>query len=463
MLFRRTYEDSIAQAAYLIGCQQTGEAIAIDPLRDIDPLLELAQREGVRITKVTETHIHADYLSGSRELAQRTGAHLLLSAEGGADWQYGFAEDDGAQLLRDGDVIRVDNISLQVRHTPGHTPEHLSFLVADEATTLVPIGLLTGDFLFVGDVGRPDLLEKAAGVADTMRDGARTLFVSLARLGDLPDHLQVWPGHGAGSACGKALGAVPTSTLGYERLVNPALQYDDADAFVDCILADQPEPPAYFAQMKRMNRDGPTVLGHLPDPGRLGAARLETALERGEQVIDLRPRDAFAQGHVPGTIHLPMNRSFTTWAGSLLSYERPVLLLGVDASVAREAARQLALIGIDAVEGYVGPEAFEEARLRGELRVAEVVGPDEARTLLAQGALLLDVRARTEWQVGHVEGAHFIHLGDLPSQIDELPNEGTIAVMCGAGGRSAIAQSLLLASGRHAINIEGGWSAWTRS
>ncbi|MGH7658367.1 MAG: MBL fold metallo-hydrolase, partial [Gemmatimonadales bacterium] len=220
MILKRIYDDNLAQASYLIGCAATKEAIVVDPNRDVGRYLDLARRENVRVTHVTETHIHADFLSGSRELACEAGAKLFLSAEGGEDWQYGFASEAGATLLRDGDVIEVGNIRLQAVHTPGHTPEHLTFLVTDTAAATEPIGALTGDFLFVGDVGRPDLLERAARVEGTMEAAARTLFQSLQAFRSQPEFLQVWPAHGAGSACGKSMSAVPHSTVGYEVRFN---------------------------------------------------------------------------------------------------------------------------------------------------------------------------------------------------------------------------------------------------
>src|SRR6476659_3765655 len=257
MFFRRFYDDQLAQASYLLGCQATGEALVVDPNRHLEPYLRGAEAEGLRITHVTETHIHADFVSGSRELAARAGARLLLSAEGGPEWSYAFARDAGATLLRDGDRFMVGNIRFDVLHTPGHTPEHLSFLVTDTPATDRPMGAITGDFIFVGDVGRPDLLEKAARVAGTMRASAHALFGSIQRFKQLPDYLQLWPGHGAGSACGKALGAVPSSTLGYERIANWAFTAGSEAEFVKLVLEGQPAPPRYFAVMKRLNRDGP--------------------------------------------------------------------------------------------------------------------------------------------------------------------------------------------------------------
>ena len=222
--------------------------------------VDAAAAEGLRITQVTETHIHADFVSGARELAHLTGAQLLLSSEGGLDWQYAYAAEAGARLLKDGDRIAVGNIDLEVMHSPGHTPEHISFIVTDRPAAAGPWGILTGDFVFVGDVGRPDLLERAAGFAGTMETAARTLFRSLARFRALPDHLQVWPGHGAGSACGKALGAIPSSTVGYEKIGNWGVAEIDEEAFVRGVLDGQPEPPRYFAEMKRINKHGPRLL-----------------------------------------------------------------------------------------------------------------------------------------------------------------------------------------------------------
>ena len=295
-----------------------------------------AETEGVRIAYVTETHIHADFVSGSRELASRTGARLHLSGEGGADWSYDFAESDGAVTLRDGDAIDVGNVRLSVMHTPGHTPEHLAFLVTDRAVGEDPMGAITGDFLFVGDVGRPDLLERAANVEGSMRVSARDLYASLKRFAALPDWLQIWPGHGAGSACGKGISAVPHSSLGYERRFNWAFSVDDEADFVRQVLEGQPEPPAYFAEMKRVNKRGPRVLGALERPVRLDASDVIGVLSSGSTFVDTRSAAVFAARHMPGTVNIPLNRSFTTWAGSILPYDRDLYLL-IDDNVAERA------------------------------------------------------------------------------------------------------------------------------
>src|SRR5690348_15524675 len=366
MLFRRFYDDQLAQASYLIGCQATGEALIVDPNRQVDTYLRGAELEGFRITHVTETHIHADFVSGARELALRTGARLLLSDEGGPDWRYRYAADAGAELLRDDNTFCVGRVAVRVLHTPGHTPEHLAFLVTDTTSATEPMGLLTGDFVFVGDVGRPDLLERAAQVAGSMEIGARQLFRSLRRLAPLPDYLQIWPGHGAGSACGKALGAVPQSTLGYERLFNWAFGIEDEDEFVRAVLAGQPEPPRYFAEMKRINRDGPRIRGDAARPPAVDGAALARALADGALVVDTRAARVYADRAIPGTLNIPANRSFATYAGSLLPYDRDFYLIADDrGSSVGELLRTLAGIGLDRVAGCAGSDLPEQWQAAG--------------------------------------------------------------------------------------------------
>jgi hydroxyacylglutathione hydrolase len=459
MLFRQLYDTPLAQASYLIGCQASGEAIVVDPLRDIEPVLALAQREGLRIVAVTETHIHADFCSGLRELAARTGARAYLSGEGGPEWQYAFAAGDGATLLRDGDTIRLGNIVLTALHTPGHTPEHLSFLVTDGAATDRPMGLLTGDFVFVGDVGRPDLLERAAHMANTMEAGARTLWTSLRKLDAYPDWLQLWPGHGAGSACGKSLGAVPQSTLGYERLVNWAFQVRTEAAFVDAVLAGQPEPPAYFAQMKRINKEGPPVLGGLPSPRRASPLEAHAWLGDGLRVVDVRDAASYAARHLAGTINIPLGKSFVTWAGALLAYDRDVLVLAPDEAAGDRVARDLMTIGYDRVAAVVDADA---ALAGAATDAIPQVSPVALLGALGTHSLtVLDVRGRSEWAEGHLEGAVHIPLPELQDRLAEVPQGGTLVVQCAGGGRSAIAASVLRAAGVPRVeNLAGGLQAW---
>src|SRR5689334_20107845 len=288
MILERLFDDLLAQASYLIGCEETHTAIVIDPNRDVAQYVELAKAKKLTITHVTETHIHADFLSGARELARQTNAQLIVSGSGGRDWQYGFAAAAGARLVRHNDTIDVGTVHITVRETPGHTPEHICFLVTDRTLSDRPVGMATGDFIFAGDVGRPDLLEKAANVHGASEMLAKALFQSLRATRNLPDYLQLWPGHGAGSACGKSLGAMPSTTLGFERVSNWAFQIEDEAEFVAESIAGQPEPPTYFARMKRLNRDGPPPAPWLETLPRVDLPGLERALAGSTAVLDVR-------------------------------------------------------------------------------------------------------------------------------------------------------------------------------
>lgn len=469
MLLKRFYHEGLAQASYLVGCQRTGDALVVDANRDLAPYITAAAENGFRITHVTETHIHADYLSGSRELAELVGATLLLSGEGGTDWQYVFARDAQATLLHDGDSFSVGNIRIDVVHTPGHTPEHLTFVVTDTVASDRPVGALTGDFIFVGDVGRPDLLERAAGIEGTMRAGAKLLFESLRRFTEhYPDYLQLWPGHGSGSACGKALGAVPQSTLGYEKLVNWAFQLDNEKRFVESVLEGQPDPPTYFATMKRMNREGPARLGGLPAPARLQGSALEDVLARGGLVVDVRRADRHAEGGVPGTINIPLNRGFVGYAGWLLPYDRDIHLLadGDDASVPNRAAAELAMIGLDRVVGWFGGDAIATWQAGGRaLRTLGRIAPPALAARRASARVsMVDVRSESEWNTGHIAGSVLIPLGKLRERAGELPRDVPTVVICQTGSRSAIGASVLATEGiADVANLVGGVVDWERA
>ncbi|CAN5640965.1 MBL fold metallo-hydrolase [soil metagenome] len=464
MILKRFYDDKLAQASYLVGCAATGESLVVDPNRDVQQYIEAAAQEGLRLTHVTETHIHADFVSGLRELATPTGAKAYVSGEGGADWRYTFAKALGADELKDGDEFRVGNVRVQAVHTPGHTPEHMSFIITDTAGADQPMGVFTGDFVFVGDVGRPDLLEKAAGEAGTMEAGARQLYQSLKRFQSLPDWLQLWPGHGAGSACGKSLGAVPSTTLGYEKLFNWGFSHDSEDAFVEAVLAGQPEPPKYFAEMKRINREGPRVLDGFERPPQLEASKLASLADGDAMVVDTRRWADYRAGFVPGTINIPLNRSFTTWAGWLIPYDREFHLIvsrGAESGI-DEAVRDLAMIGLDRVAGYFTSDAVEAWAASGrELATLDEMTTDEMRRAYDAGDVaILDVRGRGEWEAGHIPDVPNIPLGYLTDRLDEVPDGRPVLVHCQSGSRSAIATSLLAAKGIEAINLKDGFSGW---
>jgi hydroxyacylglutathione hydrolase len=367
-------------------------------------------------------------------------------------------------LIDEGSRFEVGDVEIRVLHVPGHTPEHLAFLVTDRAAASEPMGVVTGDFIFVGDVGRPDLLERAANVSGTMEESARDLYRSLQRVRGLPDYLQIWPGHGAGSACGKALGAVPQSTLGYEKRFNWAFGVSDEAGFIRAVLEGQPDPPRYFAHMKRLNRDGPTILGEVPNPAKLQAKELKTLLGRKAIVVDTRPAVDYRRAALTGTINIPANKSFTTWAGSLLPYDQQLYLI-VDsrfASVA-ELARDLAGIGLEHLAGYSDADAIESYRPQNELQSIASLTLDQVRAEVRNNdQLLVDVRGEEEWSAGHIPGSVNLPLAELENRLSELPRNRSIIVHCQTGSRAAIGASLLRARGYPDVRLfSGGFAAWT--
>jgi hydroxyacylglutathione hydrolase len=460
MLLKYFYEEKLAQASYLVGCAKTGEALIIDPMRNVTPYLRAAEKEGLRITHVTETHIHADFVSGSRELSAATGATIYLSDMGGAEWKYGYADDPRVMLVRDGDFFMVGNIKVDVLHTPGHTLEHIAFQITDTAAADRPIGVFTGDFLFVGDVGRPDLLEEAAGYKGTKEPGARMQYQTVQKFKTLPDYLQIWPGHGAGSACGKALGAIPSTTLGYEKLFNPAFQLADEDTFVRWLLGGQPEPPKYFAQMKKVNKLGPPLLNQLPQPVNFDRSTLDAVIQDGGQVFDLRNRGQFAFSHVPGTVNVPAdNNTYVTYLGWLVDYERPVYLLLPSVDSEHAILADLRSIGIDYVPGYFSPEvAAHDTQALPVITAREL-----AKRLPQNGIMIIDVRGKGEYTERHIAGSRHVPLGYLADRLNEIPRDRTVITQCASGYRSQIAASLLQANGYdNVITLNEGEECWSK-
>lgn len=465
MLFRMIYDDDLAQASYLVGCQRTGEAIVFDPERDVDRYLELAREQGLKIVAVAETHIHADFLSGVRELADRTGAVAYVSGEGGEEWRSRWLDGYAHRALRNGDEFDVGNIRFRAVHTPGHTPEHLSFEVIDlGGGAETPMGIITGDFVFVGDLGRPDLLETAAGVGGAMEPAARSLAASARSFLALDDHLQVWPAHGSGSACGKALGAVPQSTIGYERRYNEALKLaTDEEAFVEQILEGQPEPPLYFARMKAWNRDGVPLLPTLPVPRTLSADELETSLD-GIRVVDVRPWNDFRDGHLPGAIWTRTGINFLMTVGSYVEPGERIALVAPSDLVDR-LVRDLVRIGLDDVVFHVAPETIRtHAESGGRLETVPEIDAGSFKELLEtpDSVSVLDVRRAAEWDGGHLDGAVNVAHTRLLARLDEVPTGGRLHVHCAGGVRSAMAVSELRRRGIDAVNVAGGWAAMTR-
>ncbi|TLP75773.1 MBL fold metallo-hydrolase [Nesterenkonia sphaerica] len=457
MLLERIYDEDLAQASYFIGCQATGEAIVIDGRRDVQEYLDLAHRHGMRITAVAETHIHADYLSGTREIAAVTGAPLYVSGEGSPDWQYGFE----ANRLHHGDVITLGNIRIEARHTPGHTPEHLIFLVTDGAFSDDPGYMISGDFIFAGDLGRPDLLDEAAGGQDTRFEGAKQIFKSLKdEFLTLPDYVLVLPGHGAGSACGKSLGALPATTVGYERhnaWWSQYLERDDEQGFIDEMLDGQPDAHAYFARMKRENRDGPHVLGNLQPLTEMTTDQARQAIEEERAVfIDTRPHTEVHRGTVVGSLNIPADgkpASFGAWAYDPEREDRPMIVLAEDAEDAEYQRAHLMRVGIDAVTTFVTTiEGLPQTR-------PATISPAELENF--DSALLLDVRNRSEHAEDHIPGSKQLSAGRVLWNLDELPQSGPIVTYCQSGRRNSVAASALRREGYDVRELEGSFAGWS--
>lgn len=453
MYFQHVYDKTLAQASYFIGCQAKGEAIVIDAKRDIDTYLEIAKQNNMKITHIAETHIHADFLSGSRELAAVTGAKMYLSDEGGEGWQYEFDHAD----LKHGDKITVGNLTLEVLHTPGHTPESISFLLTDNPATDKPVMVFTGDFVFVGDIGRPDLLEKAAGFTGTQEKGAKQMYESIKRFARLPEYVQVWPAHGAGSACGKALGAVPSSTVGYEKIRNWAFQYkNDEKGFVDYLLEGQPEPPKYFAMMKKLNKVNRPLLIEVPKHPILTKEEFADAYGKGIKVIDTRNKFDFAKEHLPGSINIQGNNSFSTWCGWILNYEEQFILVA-DEGQREDLTRKLMRIGLDNIYGFVD----NITSLGIKTQSSKIIDTEEFSSYIGkEGVQIVDVRGESEYKNGHVKGADNIFVGTLEKNLDKIDKNKEVIIHCQSGDRSAIAQSLLAKHGIEVKNYSAGMKEW---
>ena len=469
MFFQMVYDDKLAQACYLIGCQRTGEALVIDPERDIERYIQLAAKNGLMITAIAETHIHADFLSGARALAECTGARLYLSGEGGEEWCYRWLDKKAGGksydrfLLKDSDTFKIGAIQIKALHTPGHTPEHLCYLITDEGGGATePMGIASGDFVFVGDVGRPDLLETAVGLAGAKEASAKTLFHSIQRFKELPDFLQLWPGHGAGSACGKEMGAVPQSTVGYEKRFNAAIaSTNDVERFVEDILYGQLEPPDYFARMKYLNQNDPPLGGQLPSPKAVEPDALSQLLSSGVVVIDTRPWSEFKKAHLKSALHASLDNDFTTIAGSYLEPEAEIYLV-VEPSRVEEAVLGLFRIGLDRVAGYLTPDSLKKylSSSRDQSSIEEIAVDEFQQRRKADDFFVLDVRSGLEFEMGHIPSALNIAYTQLRPRLKELPRDKTILVHCQKGDRSPAAAALLVHHGYRIAHLAQGFRSW---
>jgi len=460
VFFHQRFVPGLAIYSYMVGDEKSKQCAVIDPTRDVDEYLQIAKREGLRITHVLETHVHADFVSGSVELKAHLGdeVQVVVSGMGGEEWTPPYAD----RTVTDGEQIALGTVRLQAIHTPGHTPEHVAWALFDETRSKdVPWLLFTGDFLFVGDVGRPDLLgEEARKVL------AHQLYRSVFDvLPGLPDFTEIYPAHGAGSLCGKAIGSRGNSSLGYERRFNGALQPKDEPEWVATLLNGMPIAPPYFRRMKKVNAEGPKALGSEP----LGQKRF-TAREVHERVcehclvLDVRPKEAFAAAHIPGSINIPLGHNLPTWAGWVLPYDRPILIVPENPADVPEVVMHLLRVGFDDVQGYLEGGLPEWETHGYELGGLKTTSVHELAAKLAKTSdrpFVLDVRTESEWNSGRIDGALHIHGGTLEVRYGELPKNRPVAVVCGSGYRASIASSFLKREGFEDVtNVLGGMAAW---
>jgi hydroxyacylglutathione hydrolase len=459
MLLHQRFVPGLAINSYVVGDERTGEAAVIDPTRDVDDFLRYADDHGLRIRHVLETHVHADFVSGARELKARLQgeASIGCSGHGGPDWTPPYAD----RHLKEGDTISLGGVRLGVVHTPGHTPEHLAFTLTDTARSAeVPWLMFTGDFLFVGDVGRPDLLGEQAQ-QQLAQDLYRSVFEKLPAL---PDFTEVFPAHGAGSLCGKAIGSRQSSTIGYERRFSPALRQQPQAEWVRSLLAGMPLAPPYFRRMKRVNKEGPAILGpELPGQKRRSARDVYERVCERCLVVDVRSKEAFAAAHVPNAINIPLGPNLPTWAGWVLPYDQPTLIVLDDAVRMPEVTTHLLRVGFDDVRGYLegGMDAWETAGY--PLATLSTLSVHELHQRLKGGRALtvLDVRTEGEWNAGHIDGAIHVHGGKLQERYAEVPRDRPVAVVCGSGYRASIAASFLQREQYEGVgNVIGGMTAW---
>ncbi len=457
MYIEQFFVEGLGCASYLVGCAQAGTAAVIDPDRDVQKYLDFAAAKGLKITHIIETHLHADHVSGNTELAARTGARIYVHEASGAEFDH--------DPIKHGDIIRLGNINLHVRHTPGHTPESITLLVADTTRADEPWMALTGDTLFVGDAGRPDLVgaETARALAGQMHDSLNHEILPNS------DGLLIYPGHGAGSLCGKSIGAVRSSTLGFERHTNPALQPRSRDDFIAFATQNLPEQPGNFKRIKQTNRRGPKVLGEIvPHP--LNAFETVINLKCCAALLDTRSQAEYVRKHIPGSIHLEADDQLSNRIGFVLPPDTPIILIVEDEAAYRRVVYSLARVGYETVNGYLSDslEAWEAQGLpvtSGDIRDIQ---PQELWSLLQSSGetkpLVIDVREPWEYAQGHVPGALLVPLGNLMLHADNLDPHQPVAVICASGSRSQSAAALLGQKGIETVyNVVGGTFQWTRA
>ena len=451
MYFEQFYLGCLAHASYMLASE--GEAIVVDPQRDVEIYLEAATKQNVKIRHIFETHLHADFVSGHKELAARTGATIYIGKAAGATFAH-IPVEDGFQLP-------VGTIRIDAFETPGHTPESISLVVTDEDKSQRPWAVLTGDTLFIGDVGRPDLSK-----THTPQQLAGLMYDSLhQKLMTLPDDVLVYPAHGAGSLCGRNMRAERFSTIGTERLTNYALQIKNRDEFIRQMTSNLPARPDYFLEDAAINRAGAAPLTELPELKPIAAAELNTMLARGAVALDVRPNDQFAAGHVPGSINIALSGQFASWAGAVLGLSSRPVLIAETSEQLDEARLRLARVGIEDVAGYLDGGLAAWRRTGFALQSLPQITVQELDSGLRDNDLLvLDVRRESEWEAGHINGAEWYPLDRFKAALPPIELNRSIAVHCAGGYRSVIAGSLLQRAGyKNVINVIGGFDAWRKA
>jgi hydroxyacylglutathione hydrolase len=456
MYFEQFYLTCLAHASYMIGSE--GEAAVVDPQRDVDIYLKAAEEQNLKIRHIFETHLHADFVSGHKELAARTGAKIYIGARANAGFPHG--------ALADGFEVMVGAVRIHALETPGHTPESVCLVItdADESSSdksAEPCAVLTGDTLFIGDVGRPDLAK-----THTPQQLAGLLYDSLhQKLLALPDSVKVYPAHGAGSLCGRAMRAERSSTIGTERLTNYALQIPSREEFIAQLTTNLPARPEYFLEDAEINRSGAATLTELPPLPALSPADVQVLLQQNANVLDVRLGDTFAAGHVRGSISIALSGQFASWAGGILGIHSKPVLIGDGDEQIEEARLRLARVGIEDLLGYLegGVAAWQRAGFA--VVTTAQIAPQELNERLRLSSLeaadVIDVRREGEWQAGHIADVECRTLDTFPQALPAIDKERAVAVHCKSGYRSMIACSLLERAGhRNVINVAGGFDAW---
>ncbi len=452
MYVQQFFVDGLGCASYLVGCEAKGIAAVIDPQRDVRGYLEAAQARGLKITHIIETHLHADHVSGNMELAARTGAEIYIHEAAKA----GFPHSD----LKDGDILELGAVRIMASHTPGHTPESITLLVTDTKRAQEPWMAMTGDLLFVGDVGRPDLVgpQAARGLAGELYE---SLFNKLLKQ---DDSLLIYPGHGAGSLCGRAIGSVRSSSLGFERKHNPALAVSEKDSFVEYMTSNLPEQPGNHQRIKAINQRGPAILGEIK-PKPLSINEAVPHFQRGAALLDTRPKEAYIQLHVPGSVHLEADDQLSNRIGFVMEPDYPVVLLIEDPLDYEKIVYAMARVGYENVIGYLaeGMPGWESAGLPTASGDIQDITPQELADMLKNGdaPVVVDVREPWEYAQGHVPGALLIPLGQLPYKLDQLDSSKPVAASCASGNRSQSAAALLGQKGfAKVFNVVNGMYGW---